>query len=186
MKGWRPPSLKVEACSFPPDLKNSFTCAGVSERNASGSGGISAMRILVPFTGVKSRTPWVGSASVAAIGTGMAEVFQISVDLWPGRFGWVLMDVQGPSDSTIALPFLSWPVTTRRIVPSPILLSLNAPLFRLDAGKLDDFREPLDRVLHQPLELRGAAADGIEADLVVERPGIGCGERLAGFRLDTR
>src|SRR5688500_15989354 len=104
MNGWRPPSWKVEADSLPPDLKNSRAWAGVRLRNASGSGGISATRILVPMTGTNSRGPWVGSGSTAAIGTGMAVVFQISVDLWPGRLGWVLIEVAGPSEMMIALP----------------------------------------------------------------------------------
>src|SRR5688572_10109249 len=95
MKGWRWFCPKVEACGLPPSLKNSRACSGVRLLKASGSGGISLMRILVPMTGTKSRGPCVGSGSSRAIGTGMAVVFHTSVDLCPGRLGLVRMDVAG-------------------------------------------------------------------------------------------
>ncbi len=76
------------------------------------------MRMIVPRgAGWIWRGPSVGSGSTAAIGTGAALVFQISVERWPGRSGLVFTEGASSSDSTTALPFLSWPVTTRLMNP---------------------------------------------------------------------
>jgi len=57
----------------------------------------------------------VGSGSSRASGTGAACVFHTSKESCPGRMGLLWTVGTGPSESTMALPFLSWPVTTRLI-----------------------------------------------------------------------
>ncbi len=93
----------------------------VREPIASLSGGTSEMRNIVPFgAGWSWRGPAMGSGSFLPMGMGDAFVFQISCESWPGRSG-LLWVGAGLSETTIAFPFLSWPVTTR--LTCPIALS---------------------------------------------------------------
>src|SRR5829696_3568139 len=70
----------------------------------------------VPLAGgavPRLRAPQSSSLSPVAISAGISSVDHINVDADPGREDRTL--VAGPSISTFATPFASWPVTTRRI-----------------------------------------------------------------------
>ena len=80
----------------------------------------SKIRTTVPFGfGASSRALSVGSASLAAIGAGLALVFQISKKVTPRSA--IFSPFGGcPSHRMIDFPLLSWPVTIRRGVPAMV------------------------------------------------------------------
>ena len=87
------------------------------------------MRTTVPHeVGSCLRGPSVGSGSFAAMGAGVAVVRHKSVDQKPGRPDDSLRNGALPSDKTIALPFVSWPVTTRL---TPVTLASQSALISL-------------------------------------------------------
>src|SRR5262245_27006821 len=72
------------------------------------------MRSTVPrFCGICRRGPSVGSAAAATIGAGVSPVRQMSVEYQSGLTALTCTNGAGPSETTTALPFASWPVTTR-------------------------------------------------------------------------
>src|SRR5688572_23613025 len=140
MKGWRLFSPNVDAFSFPIALNTSRACSALMLRMASVSGAISEMRNTVPpGSGWICFRPSVGSVSARFTMTGVDVVFHRSVEMWPGRSGFVLTAGASRSSRTMALPLASWPVMTLRIFPfmcSPVVggLRVASPTLLLLVG----------------------------------------------------
>src|SRR5262249_31225270 len=107
MVAWR-------ASPRPPERPISFSIAALSTAPVSDAAGKSTTRTTEPRSGGATPIPRSAASAVPELSAGGPSVTQRSVEVRPVAFLTFAFGAV-PSMSTIALPDVSWPVTTRRV-----------------------------------------------------------------------